>query len=101
MPSWMWSSTILHDAGAPLAHQAIAWQIPAHEPIEVVCLNDVALCNLVFHEEHIVERIDVDMVSPWPRIWDLAYLAYRLVPLGEYAGDTPRSTDAVVTDFSK
>ncbi|TFC49031.1 hypothetical protein E3T34_01265 [Cryobacterium sp. TMT1-62] len=104
LPSWIWSSTILHEAGsllrrvhdasAPLAHAAAEWQLPAHEPIEVVCLNDVAPYNMVFQDGHITGLIDVDMASPGPRIWDLAYLAYRLVPLGEYADPDAPDWDA-------
>jgi hypothetical protein len=33
------------------------------------------------------------MASPGPRVWDLAYLAYRLVPLGEHAGDNAPDED--------
>ena len=104
LPSWIWSSTILHEAGsllrrvhdasAPLAHSAATWQLPAHEPIEVVCLNDVAPYNMVFQDGHITGLIDVDMASPGPRIWDLAYLAYRLVPLGEYSDPDAPGRDA-------
>jgi len=104
MPRWMWSTTILHEAGsllrrvhdasAPLAHQAAAWQLPTHEPIEVVCLNDVAPYNMVFQKGHLTGLIDLDMASPGPRIRDLAYLAYRLVPLGEHAGDHVPEEDA-------
>ena len=104
MPSWIWSPTILHEAGsllrrvhdasAPLAHAAAEWQLPAHEPVEVVCLNDVAPYNMVFQDGHITGLIDVDMASPGPRIWDLAYLAYRLVPLGEYADRDAPGSDA-------
>ena len=104
MPPWMWSRTILHEAGAllrrvhdasvPLAHRAAIWQMPAHEPIEVVCLNDVAPYNMVFQDGHITGLIDVDMASPGPRIWDLAYLAYRLVPLGEYTDEDVPDSDA-------
>ncbi|TFC56655.1 hypothetical protein E3O62_12330 [Cryobacterium sp. TMT2-15-1] len=104
MPSWMWSPTILHEAGsllrrvhdasAPLAHAAAEWQLPAHEPIEVVCLNDVAPYNMVFQNGHVTGLIDVDMASPGPRIWDLAYLAYRLVPLGEYSDPEAPGRDA-------
>ncbi|MEB0305819.1 hypothetical protein QN345_10945, partial [Cryobacterium sp. 10I1] len=63
MPSWIWSPTILreagsllrrvHDASAPLVHAAAEWQLPAHEPVEVVCLNDVAPYNMVFQDGHI------------------------------------------------
>ena len=104
MPSWIWSPTIRHEAGsllrrvhdadAPLAHRAATWRLPAHEPIEVVCLNDVAPYNMVFQDGHITGLIDVDMASPGPRIWDLAYLAYRLVPLGEYTDHDVPGEDA-------
>ena len=104
MPGWIWSPTILHEAGsllrrvhdasAPLAHSAAIWQLPAHQPIEVVCLNDIAPYNMVFQDGHITGLIDVDMASPGPRIWDLAYLAYRLVPLGEYADHDAPDWDA-------
>ena len=76
LPSWLWSPTILHEAGrllrrvhdasVPLAHAAVEWQLPAHEPVEVVCLNDVAPYNMVFDEGHLTGLIDVDMASPGP-----------------------------------
>ncbi|SDM98155.1 Phosphotransferase enzyme family protein [Cryobacterium flavum] len=104
LPGWMWSPTILHEAGSllrrihgadvPLAHLAATWQLPAHEPIEAACLNDVAPYNMVFQDGHLTGLIDVDMASPGPRIWNLAYLAYRLVPLGEYADRDVPGEDA-------
>ncbi|TFC96730.1 MULTISPECIES: phosphotransferase [Cryobacterium] len=103
LPSRIGSPTILHEAGSllrrahdasePLAYAAATWQLPAHEPIEVVCLNDVAPYNMVFQDGHIAGLIDVDMASPGPRIWDLAYLAYRLVPLGEYSNPDASGRD--------
>jgi hypothetical protein len=97
LPDWLWSPTILreagallrrmHDASVPLAYLPEHWRVPAHAPVEVVCLNDVAPYNMVFNDGHLTGVIDFDMASPGPRIWDLAYLAYRLVPLGEHAGD--------------
>lgn len=97
LPNWVWSSTILreagallrrvHDASVPLARAHMQWQMATHEPIEVVCLNDFAPYNMVFQEGHITGLIDFDAASPGPRIWDLAYLAYRLVPLGEYTDE--------------
>jgi hypothetical protein len=104
LPPWLWSETILHEAGALLrrVHDATVdlarapgeWQLPHHEPIEVVCLNDVAPYNMVFNDGHITGLIDLDMASPGPRIGDLAYLAYRLVPLGEYTDDDAPEGDA-------
>lgn len=98
MPSWVWSEEVLVDAGRHLAqvHRASAgfdatgavWQLPAHAPGEVICLNDVAPYNMVFDDSHqLAGFIDLDTASPGPRIWDLAYLAYRLVPLSP-ADDT-------------
>jgi Ser/Thr protein kinase RdoA (MazF antagonist) len=93
MPEWAWTDGVLVDAGAHLAavHRATSdfdatggcWQLPTHAPVEVICHNDFAPYNLVFDDRHaIVGVIDWDTASPGPRVWDLAYLAYRLVPLG-------------------
>lgn len=98
LPAWVWSEEVLAEAGRRLAqiHQASAgfdatdavWQLPAHAPAEVICLNDVAPYNMVFDDAHrLTGFIDVDTASPGPRVWDVAYLAYRLVPLSP-AGDT-------------
>jgi Ser/Thr protein kinase RdoA (MazF antagonist) len=98
MPPWVWSEEVLVDAARRLAqvHRASAdfdatravWQIPAHQPAEVICINDVAPYNMVFdHAHRLVGLIDLDTASPGPRVWDLAYLAYRLVPLTQ-AEDT-------------
>ncbi len=91
LPAWVWADDVLVDAGRLLAavHRASAsfdlggatWQMPTHEPVEVVCHNDLAPYNMVFREGRLVGLIDWDTASPGPRAWDLAYLAYRLVPL--------------------
>jgi hypothetical protein len=64
--------------------------MPAHEPAEVICLNDVAPYNMVHDGEQLVGFIDMDMASPGPRAWDLAYLAYRICGWCE---DMPAPTD--------
>jgi phosphotransferase family enzyme len=100
LPAWSWSEDILTDAAWHLAqlHAAGAdfditdasWQIPAHEPVEVICHNDFAPYNMVFAQGRLTGVIDWDTASPGPRVWDLAYLAYRLVPLTDPAnGDGP------------
>lgn len=91
MPEWIWSDEILQDAAARLraVHDATEhfdaddslWMLPAHEPAEVICHNDFAQYNLIFRGHEIVGAIDFDTASPGPRVWDVAYLAYRLIPL--------------------
>jgi hypothetical protein len=104
LPQWVWDPSILHgagtllrrihDAGAGLARADLQWQLPTHHPVEVVCHNDAAPYNMVFRDEQLVGLIDFDTASPGPRIWDFAYLAYRLVPLGENGGeDAPGEND--------
>lgn len=93
-PEILWSRAILrkaarllrriHDAGAPLAADPLVWRAPRHEPAEVVCHNDFAPYNLLISDAAIA-AIDFDFASPGPRLWDVAYLAYRIAPLAEDA----------------
>jgi phosphotransferase family enzyme len=93
LPGWVWDADAL-DSGARLlrqVHDATAgvdllglsgpWRSPVRLPSEVVCHNDFATYNLVFSGTTVVGAIDWDFASPGPRLWDLAYLAYRIVPL--------------------
>lgn len=91
MPDWVWTVDNLvragrllkqlHDLTTGYVDGAGTWQQEVREPVEVVCHNDFAPYNMVFREGELVGVIDFDMASPGPRIWDFAYLAYRLVPL--------------------
>ena len=91
LPDWVWSEAVLddaarllrrlHDASVALAGVREGWRSPVREPAEVVCHNDFAPYNLVFEDGRLTGVIDFDYCSPGPRIWDLAYLAYRLAPL--------------------
>jgi hypothetical protein len=93
LPHWIWTDDVLADAGRCLAqlHRATAtfdttdavWQLESRSPAEVVCHNDFAPYNMVFTDGRLTGVIDWDTASPGPRVWDLAYLAYRLVPLTE------------------
>nr|WP_300147518.1 phosphotransferase [Propionicimonas sp.] len=90
-PDLVWSASVLvdaarllrrlHDASVPLAGVRDGWRSPVREPADVVCHNDFAPYNLVFADGRLAGVIDFDYCSPGPRIWDLAYLAYRLAPL--------------------
>lgn len=71
----------LHDASAGFPLAGGTWQLPSHEPAEVICHNDFAPHNLVFRSGLPAAVIDFDTCSPGPRAWDLAHLAYRQVPL--------------------
>jgi aminoglycoside phosphotransferase (APT) family kinase protein len=102
LPAWMWDDAVLvaaaellrryHDATVRFRPAAARWRLPAHEPAEVVCHNDFAPYNLVFRGRTLAGAIDFDTASPGPRTWDLAYLAYRLVPL-----TAPGNPDAPAT----
>jgi Ser/Thr protein kinase RdoA (MazF antagonist) len=92
LPAFAWSDATLaavaetlrafHDASATFTAPAGArWQWPSHEPPEVVCHNDFAPYNLMFEDGRLTGVIDLDLASPGPRVWDMAYTAYRFVPL--------------------
>lgn len=97
LSEWVWADTVLvaaaqlmrriHDASTALVGEDLVWQLPTHHPVEVICHNDFAPYNLVFRNGRLRGVIDFDTASPGPRIWDLAYLAYRLVPLTDDAHD--------------
>ncbi|MCW3494462.1 aminoglycoside phosphotransferase family protein [Microbacterium sp. SSM24] len=78
----------IHDASAPLAgDRALVWRSNRHEPAEVICHNDFATYNLIVVGDTLSGAIDFDFASPGPRVWDLAYLAYRIVPFAEDSPD--------------
>jgi Ser/Thr protein kinase RdoA (MazF antagonist) len=97
MPAWVWTDEVLlesaallravHDASASFDLDGAVWRLPAREPAEVVCHDDAAPYNMVFRDGRLVALIDWDTAAPGPRVWDLAYLAYRLVPLGPAGAD--------------
>jgi hypothetical protein len=94
LPRYMWSDEVLiatavllrrfHDATVGyIAPPDAPWQLvhPDATRHEVICHNDVAPYNLVFVDERPRALIDFDTAGPGPRLWDIAYAAYRLVPL--------------------
>ncbi len=84
----------LHDASAALAPlMPYGWQLPARQPVEVICHGDFAPYNCVFDQGKLIGVFDFDYAHPGPRNWDLSYAAYRFVPLTdpsnpENSGDT-------------
>ncbi|MBO3737576.1 phosphotransferase enzyme family protein [Actinoplanes flavus] len=72
-----------HDATAVYARTAprAGWQEPVVEPVEVICHGDFAPHNCVLAGNRVTGMIDFDHARPGPRMWDVAYAAYRWVPL--------------------
>ncbi|MGX5695036.1 phosphotransferase [Agromyces soli] len=54
----------------------------------MICHNDFAPYNLIVRDGALAGAIDFDFAAPGPRLWDLAYLGYRLAP---YASDSPEA----------
>jgi Phosphotransferase enzyme family len=73
----------LHDATIGLEVPGGDWREGAAAPEggEVICHNDVAHYNTVFQAGRPVAFIDWDFAAPGPRAWDVAYAAYRFMPL--------------------
>ncbi len=65
------------------------WQLPALEPIEVICHGDFAPYNCVMDGDSVTGMFDFDHARPGPRMWDVAYAVYRWAPLTR-----PGSADA-------
>jgi aminoglycoside phosphotransferase (APT) family kinase protein len=100
LPAWLFDERVLvrigqalrewHDATESFEHRPddVWWQADL-EPAEVICHVDFAPYNHVYRDREFVGCIDFDLCTPGPRLWDLAYTAYRYVPL------TPHVDDAV------
>jgi thiamine kinase-like enzyme len=71
----------LHDATADYSDPEATWRGVPRQPHEVICHNDFAPYNMVFRDHELIGVIDWDFAAPGPRLWDLAYLVYRIAPL--------------------
>jgi Phosphotransferase enzyme family len=83
-----------HDAVRSFAPPADAqWRHCPGAPTfgEIVCHNDIGPWNTVYRGRVPVSFIDWDFAAPAPALWDIAYAAWRFVPL--YHDGLPGSAD--------
>jgi glycopeptide antibiotics resistance protein len=87
-----------HDATVTFPRSAKdTWFWPGKRPDEVICHVDFAPYNHVFDNGRFVGAIDFDLCYPGPRLWDLAYTAYRYVPLTPATGMAPDAGRALLS----
>jgi hypothetical protein len=112
VPSEIWSDHALARAAMILRayHNAVRsfepppdarWRYCPAAPTsgDVVCHNDVAPWNTVYREHLPVSFIDWDFAAPAPAIWDVAYAAWRFVPL--YYDGIPASGEVDVAECAR
>ncbi len=63
------------------------YEYPDKAQHELICHNDFGLYNIVIQDDEVVGVIDFDLAGPGPRLRDVAYAAYWLVPLSQSAED--------------
>jgi len=97
-PAWLRGDGVLveiarrlrewHDATVTFERRpGDVWWWPGKRPAEVICHVDFAPYNHVYRDGEFVGLIDLDICYPGPRLWDLAYTAYRYVPLLPHVDD--------------
>ncbi|MDE0564250.1 aminoglycoside phosphotransferase family protein [Exiguobacterium sp. B2(2022)] len=92
LKSYMWSDEAIQDVARLMRrlHDAstdFEWSSDwapidnTPQPLEVICHNDFAVYNTIFHVGKVSGIIDFDLAAPGPRAWDIVYALYTFVPL--------------------
>lgn len=93
----------IHDASTALLHQDLPWayHFPDTSRHEVIGHSDFAPYNMIFGlDGRVIGVFDFDLAGPAPRIRDLAYLAWWLVPLGQNDSAMQKATHRDITQYS-
>lgn len=93
-PAWVWFDSALLEAGRLIRRyhdlcrtfrpaSEASWQVMVGAPTtgEVICHNDLAPFNAVYRQGVPMAFFDWDLAAPGPPLWDIAYAAWRFVPL--------------------
>jgi len=73
-----------HDIGETYINQLTGeenWMLSTKSEVETMCHGDLGPYNIAVNGNDITGFIDFDTLHPGSRSWDLAYSAYRWVPL--------------------
>lgn len=108
-PHWVWSERALIEAGRLIRRYHdlcrsfespadAQWQVMVGAPTdgEIICHNDLAPFNAVYRDGVPHAFLDWDLAAPGPSLWDIAYAAWRFVPL--YSDPTERGWVTDVAD---
>lgn len=85
------------------ANADLPWAFRYPDPTrhEVICHNDFAPYNFVYQSGVPSAVIDFDLAGPGPRLRDIAYAAYWMVPLSFNSADQRAFAEADISDGSR